>query len=229
MRILQSRARAPHGGRYRLHCFGLADHALADLLLHAQQLFLLAFQHSLDRHAGPARDHLRHVVGCHRLLHHGALAVRGFDAVELFLDLRDAAISQLPRALVLALALGVGQLDAQMIKLRLEPLRLGQLLLLRLPARSQIGGLLLQRRQLLFEISQALLGAGVVLLLERLLLDLQPHDLAIDRIELLRLGIDLHLEPRSRLVDQIDRLVRQEAVADIAVRERGGRDQRRNR
>ncbi len=66
-----------------------------------------------------------------------------------------------------------------------------------------------------------------MLLLEGLLLDLQAHDLAIDRIELLRLGIDLHLEARCGLVDQVDRLVRQKAVGDVAVRQRRGRHQRR--
>ena len=49
---------------------------------------------------------------------------------------------------------------------------------------------------------------------------LQPHDLAVDRVELLRLGIDLHLQPRRGLVHQVDRLVRQEAVGDVAVRQR---------
>ncbi len=35
----------------------LADHALAQLVLHAQQLVALALQHLVHRHAGPARDH----------------------------------------------------------------------------------------------------------------------------------------------------------------------------
>jgi hypothetical protein len=34
----------------------LADHALAQLVFHAQQLLALAFQHLVHRHAGPARD-----------------------------------------------------------------------------------------------------------------------------------------------------------------------------
>ena len=81
--------------------------------------------------------------------------------------------------------------------------------------------------QLLFEPLEPLLRAGIALLLERLLLDLEPHDLAVDRIELLRLGIDLHLQPRRRLVDQVDRLVRQKAVGDVAVRQRRRGDDRR--
>src|SRR5262249_9625738 len=92
VRILQPRARTAHRGRYRLDRLRLADDALAELLFHAQQFFLLAFEHLLDRHAGPARDHLRHVVGGHRLLDHGALALCGLDAFELLLDFRNATI-----------------------------------------------------------------------------------------------------------------------------------------
>ena len=140
VRILQAGARAAHRGRHRLDRLRLADDALAELLLHAQQLFLLAFEHPVDRHAGPARDHLRHVVGGHRLLDHGALALRRLDALELLLELRDAAIGELARALIFALALRVGEFDAQVIELGLELLRVRKLVLLRLPARGQVGG-----------------------------------------------------------------------------------------
>ncbi len=44
--------------------------------------------------------------------------------------------------------------------------------------------------------------------------------------ELFGLGIDLHLQPRRRLVDQVDRFVRQETVGDVAVRQRRGGDDR---
>ena len=43
----------------------------------------------------------------------------------------------------------------------------------------------------------------------------------------LRLGVDLHLDARSRLVDQVDGLVGQVAVGDVAVREFRRRDDRR--
>ena len=44
--------------------------------------------------------------------------------------------------------------------------------------------------------------------------------------ELFRLGIDLHFQARRRLVDKVDRLVGQEAVGDIAMRQSRRRDQR---
>src|SRR3954464_15921592 len=58
-----SPARAAHGRRDRLHSLGLADDALGKLLLHAQELLLLAFEHAVDRHAGPPQRELRDVVG----------------------------------------------------------------------------------------------------------------------------------------------------------------------
>src|SRR5208282_3559005 len=101
VRILQAGARTPYRGRHGLDRFGLADHTLADLLLHAKELFLFAFQHAVDRNAGPARDDLGDVVGGDRLLDHRAPALAGFHRLELFLDLRNAAIGNLAGALVL--------------------------------------------------------------------------------------------------------------------------------
>ena len=86
--------------------------------------------------------------------------------------------------------------------------------------------MLFQRPQFQFETLQAVLRAWIALLLERLLLDLQPHDLAVHQIELFRLGIDLHLQPRRGLIHQIDGFVGQEAVGDVAVRQRRRRNQR---
>ncbi len=51
-----------------VHRLVLADDALGQRLLHLQELFALALQHLVDRHAGPARDDLRDVVGGHRLV-----------------------------------------------------------------------------------------------------------------------------------------------------------------
>ena len=134
VRVLQAGAGAAHRGRNRLHGFGLADHALADLLLHLEQLLALAFEHAVDRNAGPARHDLRDVVGGDRLLDDGA-GVLALDVLQLLLKLGDAAIGQLAGPLVFAAPLRIGELDAKRIELGLELLRVGQLVLFRLPAR----------------------------------------------------------------------------------------------
>ena len=146
--------------------------------------------------------------------------------LELLLEVRNLAVGKLAGLLEFAAPLRIGELRPRRVELALELLRIGKLALLRLPARRQVGRLLLQRGQFLLEILQPRLGARIAFLLQRLLLDLQPHDLAVDGIELFGLGVDLHLQPRRRLVDQVDRLVGQEAVGDVPVRERRGRDDR---
>ena len=69
------------------------------------------------------------------------------DRLELLLELGDAAIGEFAGALVFAAALRIGELGARLLELGLELLRIGKLALLRLPARGQIGRLLLQRGQ----------------------------------------------------------------------------------
>ena len=53
--------------------------------------------------------------------------------------------------------------------------------------------------------------------LERLLLDLELQQASLDLVDLERHAVDLHLDLARRLVDQVDGLVGQEAIGDVAV------------
>ena len=70
------------------------------------------------------------------------------------------------------------------------------------------------------------LRRGVLLLGQRHLLDLEATNQPLDLVDLDGPGVDLHPQPRRRLVDQVDGLVGQEARRDVAVGQRGRRDQR---
>ena len=146
------------GGDRRL----LADDALVQLVLHADELLRFGLGELEDRDAGPHRD----------------------DVGDLLLaDLR--ALATLARGpLVLELLLLVGE---------------AALLV------AQVGGLL------------ELLGVDRGLLLAPRRLDLLLEIAVHGR---LRHRLDAH--PRGGLVDQVDGLVRQEAVGDVAVGELGG-------
>ena len=91
----------------------------------------------------------------------------------------------------------------------------------------EAAALFLQIGELLLELLQALVRRLVLFLAQRLALDLELHDAALDLVELGRHRVDLHAQLRRRLVDQIDGLVGQEAIRDVAVRQHGRRHQRR--
>ena len=65
-------------------------------------------------------------------------------------------------------------------------------------------------------------GGLVLLLEERGLFNFQLHDAALDFVDLLRHRIDFDAKATRRLVDEVNGLVGQEAVADVAMRERRG-------
>ncbi len=129
--------------------------------------------------------------------------------LQLLFELGNAAIGQFAGALVFALALRIGELDCAARSSSVLSFCASESLSFSDFQRAvRSADCFSSATQLAFEVLQPCLGAGIALLLERLLLDLEPHDLAIDGIELLGLGIDLHLQPRRRLVDEVDRLVR---------------------
>ncbi len=88
-----------------------------------------------------------------------------------------------------------------------------------LRARFELGALVLDR-------GAARLRRVALLLAQRLELDPQLHHAPLDLVDLGRQRVDLDANLRGGLVDEVDRLVGQEAVGDVAVRERRGGDQR---
>src|SRR3546814_4850402 len=81
--------------------------------------------------------------------------------------------------------------------------------LLGLPHFLQVVVLALERLDRGFKIRQALPGFGVLLLLQRLALDLELDQASLLAVEFLRLGVDLHADARGGFVHQVDGLVGQ--------------------
>ncbi len=98
--------------------------------------------------------------------------------------------------------------------------------LLRLPDLLEVRELALEFLDLLLEIGEPALRRVVGLLFQCLALDLQLNQSSLEPVHLLGLGVYFHANTRRGLVDQVDRLVRQLPVADVAVRKRRGRDDR---
>src|SRR5208283_2820469 len=85
---------------------------------------------------------------------------------------------------------------------------------------------LVDLRQFFFEFLQPIAGRRIRLALERLPLDLELHHPAIHFVELDRHRFLLGPQFGRRFVNQIDRLVGQEAIGDVALRQHRGGDQR---
>ena len=86
--------------------------------------------------------------------------------------------------------------------------------------------LLLDLGDILTQRLQALGGSRVGLLHQSLLLDLHLRELARDGVDLDRHGVQLHAQAARRLVHQVDGLIGQEAVGDVAAREVRGSHKR---
>ncbi len=70
--------------------------------------------------------------------------------------------------------------------------------------------------------AQAFVGSGVALLAQGLALDLEMGDAAFQVVDFDRHGADLQAQRGAGFVDQVDGLIGQEAVGDVALREHGG-------
>ena len=155
--VLQPRASAADRGRNRVHRLALADDPPHDFLLHLEELLAFAFEHLVDRDAGPARDDLGDVVGGDRFVDERALAL--FLALgELLFEFGDRAVGDLAGLGEVAPALRLGKRVARRVELFLELLDEPDLILLRPPASGERVRLLLQFGEFGGELLEALLG-----------------------------------------------------------------------
>src|SRR5438445_8742095 len=147
----------------------------------------------------------------------------GVLGVQFLLQRRNFTVFQPSRLLEVRHPLRALRLQPQLLLASLDLADLLDQRFLLLPLRTHRPALFLEIRQLFLDRGQPIFRGAVLLLLERLPLDLQLTDLALDFVELAGETVDLHPQAGSGLIDQVDRLVRQEAVGDVALREHGRR------
>ena len=138
----------------------------------------------------------------------------------------DAAVAQLGRRPKSPSRSAPLSSPPQPLELLLGRGDLGDVVLLQAPPLGQRGQLLALSASSLRSRVEPLDGGRVGLLRQRHLLDLEPAHGALELVDLDRPGVDLHAQPGGGLVDQVDRLVGQEPVGDVAVGQGGGGDQR---
>ena len=146
------------------------------------------------------------------------LHLHGFlGHVQLLLQLGNARVADLGSELQVALAGGALLIKLSAFQLGLEVLHVDDGVLLVLPLsllgiEGFLGG-----RDVVAQLLQAFLGGHVGLLHEGLFLDLHLDELALGGIHFLGHGVDLNAQAAGRLVHEVDSLIGQEAVGDVAV------------
>ncbi|KOT22176.1 hypothetical protein DM52_2199 [Burkholderia mallei] len=234
VRIGEARARAADRVGDRVDRLVLADHALMQLLFDVQQLLALALHHPRHRNARRARDDLGNFLRAdlraqqarpRRIVLLALLGLR--DLLEPRLELRQLAVLQLGDLLELAFALQARNVGTHLVDLFLQLRTALHGCLLGRPDLVEIRVFAPEPLDFLLDQRKTLLRRFVRLLLHRFALDLQLDQTAIELVHFFGLRVDFHLDPRRGLVNQIDCLVGQEAVGDVAVREfRRGDDRR---
>ena len=201
------------------------------LALQALELVELALHHLGHGHAGPGTHDFGDLVGGHLLVETLAVLLllrleRGLGLLNLLLQTRDHGIAQLGRTTQITVARRTLLLALGLVKLTFQLLHVVDGVLLVEPAGLLHVELFLDLGNLLAQGLQTLLGGVVGLLHERLFLDLQLGELTRGGVNLDRHAVELHAQAACGLIDQVDGLVGQEAVSDVAIGEVGGGHER---
>jgi hypothetical protein len=185
-----------------------------EALLHVNELLGLALEQPVDRDTRPAGDDRGDVVLVDLLLHHG-LELLLLPLGELVLERRQLAVADLGYTLQVAGALGALRVHAEVVDALRDLLDAVEVLFLLRPAgRELVAGRLGVRELALDRLSHV-----SRLLAHRGELDLELAHAPLRLVELDRRGVDLHAQAGGGFVDQVDRLVGQETVGDVAVGE----------
>ena len=205
--VLEAGARAPERIRHGLDRLVLADHPRVQALLHVHELLDLALHQARDRDPRPLGDDLRDVLGVddileisgptHTVVACGVVLCFG-GRRQLLLELGDRPVLELGRASEVGLALGALEVDLGLLEALLDLGHGTDRLLLALP----LGVHPVRALALLGERALELLAprhrAGIIVVAQRLELDLELHDVPVDLVDLDWLGVDLHPDPCCR-------------------------------
>ena len=204
------------------HGFVLPHHPAMQGLFHAQQLVALALQHLGHRNPGPLGNDLGNflvgdLVTQQLVLGLGLLLFLVLSRLHLLLQIRDHAVLQLGHTIQVTRPARLLQLYTGLLQLRLVLLGTLQGRFFRLPDFFQVGILFFQFVDVAFELFKTLLAGLIFLFAQGFTFHLELNQTTIKTVHFFRHGINFHADTTARLVNQIDGLVRQLTVGDIAV------------
>ena len=141
-----------------------------------------------------------------------------FFSFQLFLQLRQGSIFKLRQLFQIVVTFRFLDLQLDLFNLLLGPFGLGDGFLFVFPLRPHGRALFFQLGKFFVQMFHPRLGSGVGFLAEGLFFNFQLHNLSGDLIQLCRHAVNFRTNLGSRLVHQVDGLVRQEPVGNIPIR-----------
>ena len=193
-----------------------------------QKLLTFALHHLAHRNAGGATHDFGNLFGAHARAQQLGLRLKrlflgAFGFLELFLELGQNGVLQFGQTFVTGLAAAGVHFTAHAVNFVAHVLFAESLALFSLPDFFEIGILARKLFDFLFNGAQALTARVVGFLFHRLAFDLELYQAAFELIKRFGLGVDFHLDTAGSLINQVNGLIGQVAISDVAVRELGGR------
>ena len=228
VRVLDAGTRTDNCLADSLHCLVLADNMLVQDFLQMYQLLTLARTQTRNRNTGPGADNLRDILLVDLFLEHHiivAVLVLLRQISQLLLQLRQTTIFQLCQLIQVIVAFSLLHLVLHSVDFLLHLTYTGDRSLLCIPALYQLIVFLTQSCQLILELCQTVLRLSIVLLRQSLRFNLQLQNTALAFVKLRRQRINLSTQTGSSLIYQVNSLIRQKTVIDIAVRKHSSSNQ----
>ena len=205
------------------HRLILSDNALMEHILQTEQLLALTRHHLRDGDTRPAADDAGNILLADLLLEH-LFTVRlcsecRFLVGKLLLKLRHLAVFQFRCTGEVLGALGCLHLTAQFVHLLFDGTYAQNCLLFTFPLLLELLLLCVKAFLLGDKCREFFLRVLVRLLFQRLLLDVELENLAPNLIEWCGHGLNLRAQLCRCLIDEVNRLVGQESIGNITVRE----------
>ena len=225
IRILNPRTGAHNGLRHRLHRLILTNDTAMEGIFQMQQLLLLPLHQTADRYAGPALNDSGNLIICDLIPKQGIVLLilncLLFRRSQGFLCLRQLAVFQFRSMLQIIILLRFFNVPMQLFDLFTELLHPKDLVFLIFPlGLHNLEGVPFLS-QFLLQLLKPTFGQGITFLFQSRFFDLHLNDLPAYPIQLRGHGIHFRADHGAGLVNEIDGLVRQESVGDIAVAESG--------
>ena len=224
-RVLDAGAGAQDGLAHELHAFILTDHAPVQHVAEAQEFFAFTLDQTSHGDAAPLGHDARDLVGGDLLLEQLGLGGRGLEFFQLGFELRDAAVAEFGEFVEVVVALGFFELDARGVELAAHLAHAFDRGFFGLPFGAETGGLFTHVGEFARERFETEFGGVVLFQFQRGLLDLELEHAALKRVERLWSAVHLGADHGAGLVDEVDGLVGQKAVGDVALGERDGGDE----